>query len=310
MIGGGNVAIDVARTAVRAGASKVTMLCLEGEKEMPAAKDEVEEAKEEGIEVKNGWGPKEVVVENGHVKSVIFKKCVSVFDSEHRFAPQYDENDTIEIPCENLLLSIGQSVQWGDLLKGTKVELNRNGTAKADALTRQTAEPDIFVGGDVFTGAKFAIDAIAGGREGYVSINRFVHKGNRLDLARDRREFIELDKDDIKVESFDNAQRQIPGKKAGVAKDTFDDLRLTLTEEQVKTEAARCLGCGATTVDENRCIGCGLCTTKCEFDAIHLTRDMPAASTMYRSEDKLKAVGPYAAKRAGKILINKITGGK
>ncbi|MBP3825978.1 MAG: FAD-dependent oxidoreductase [Butyrivibrio sp.] len=310
VIGGGNVAIDVARTAVRAGASKVTMLCLESEKEMPAAKDEVAEAKEEGIEVKNGWGPKEVLSENGHVTAVVFKRCTSVFDSEHRFSPKYDENDTITIPCENLLLSIGQSVQWGDLLKGTKVELGRNGTAKADALTRQTAEPDIFVGGDVFTGAKFAIDAIAGGREGYVSINRFVHKGNRLDLARDRREFIELDKDDIKVESFDNAQRQIPGKKAGIAKDTFDDLRLTLTEEQVKTEANRCLGCGATTVDENRCIGCGLCTTKCEFDAIHLTRDMPAASTMYRSEDKLKAVGPYAAKRAGKIIINKLTGGK
>ncbi|AOZ96940.1 pyridine nucleotide-disulfide oxidoreductase [Butyrivibrio hungatei] len=310
VVGGGNVAIDVARTAVRAGASKVTMLCLESEKEMPAAKDEVEEALEEGIEVKNGWGPKEVVTENGHVKSVIFKRCTSVFDSEHRFAPVYDENDTIEIPCENLLLSIGQSVQWGDLLKGTKVELNRNGTAKADPLTRQTAEPDIFVGGDVFTGAKFAIDAIAGGREGFVSINRFVHKGNRLDLARDRREFIELDKDDIQVESFDNAKRQIPGKKAGIAKDTFEDLRLTLTEEQVKAEASRCLGCGATTVDENRCIGCGLCTTKCEFDAIHLSRDIPKASTMYRSEDKLKAVGPYAAKRAGKILINKITGGK
>ena len=139
-----------------------------------------------------------------------------------------------------------------------------------------------------------------------VSINRFVHKGNRLDLARDRREFIELDKDDIFVESFDNAKRQIPGKKAGVAKDTFDDLRLVFTEDQVKTEASRCLSCGATTVDENKCIGCGLCTTKCEFDAIHLTRDMPEASKMYKAEDKLKAVGPYAAKRAGKILVNKI----
>ncbi len=310
VIGGGNVAIDVARTAVRAGSSKVTMLCLESEKEMPAAKDEVEEALEEGIEVKNGWGPKEVLSENGKVTAVVFKRCTAVFDSEHRFAPTYDENDTITIPCENLLLSIGQSVQWGDLLKGTKVELNRNGTAKADPLTRQTAEPDIFVGGDVFTGAKFAIDAIAGGREGFVSINRFVHKGNRLDLARDRREFIELNKDDIKIETFDNAQRQIPGKKAGIAKDTFDDLRLTLTEDQVKAEANRCLGCGATTVDVNRCIGCGLCTTKCEFDAIHLTRDIPEASTMYRSEDKLKAVGPYAVKRAGKILINKIAGNK
>ena len=290
VIGGGNVAIDVARTAVRAGASKVTMLCLEGANEMPAAKDEVEEAKEEGIVVNNGWGPKEVLTENGHVSAVVFKKCTQVKDADGRFNPQYDENETITIPCENLILSIGQSVQWGDLLKGTKVELNRNGTAQADPLTLQTAEPDIFVGGDVFTGARFAIDAIAGGREGAVSINRFVHPGNRLDLARNRREFIELDKDDIKIESFDNAPRQIPGKKAGVAKDTFDDLRMTLTEEQVKIEANRCLGCGASVVDENRCIGCGLCTTKCHFDAIELRRDVPEASTMYRSEDKMKAV--------------------
>lgn len=310
VIGGGNVAIDVARTAVRAGASKVTMLCLEGANEMPAAKDEVEEAKEEGIGVNNGWGPKEVLTENGHVSAVVFKKCTQVKDADGRFNPQYDENETITIPCENLLLSIGQSVQWGDLLKGTKVELNRNGTAQADPLTLQTAEPDIFVGGDVFTGARFAIDAIAGGREGAVSINRFVHPGNRLDLARNRREFIELDKDDIKIESFDNAPRQIPGKKAGVAKDTFDDLRMTLTEEQVKIEANRCLGCGASVVDENRCIGCGLCTTKCHFDAIELRRDVPEASTMYRSEDKMKAVLPYQMKRAGKIAIHKITGKK
>lgn len=308
VIGGGNVAIDVARTAVRAGASKVTMLCLEGENEMPAAKHEVLEAKEEDIVVMNGWGPKEVLTENGHVTAVVFKKCTQVKDADGRFNPQYDEKDLVTIPAENLLLSIGQSVDWGKLLEGTKVVINRNGTAQADPLTRQTAEPDIFVGGDVFTGARFAIDAIAGGREGAVSINRFVHPGNRLDLARDRREFVELDKDDIKVEGFDNAPRQIPGKKAGVAKDTFDDLTEVFTEEQVKTEAKRCLGCGASVVDENRCIGCGLCTTKCHFDAIHLKRDMPAASNMYRSEDKLKAIAPYAIKRGGKIAINKILG--
>ena len=302
VVGGGNVAIDVARTAVRAGASKVTMLCLEGEHEMPAADDEVAEAKEEGIEIKNGWGPKEIKVENGKVVAIVFKKCTQVKDADGRFNPQYDENETIEIPCENVLQSIGQSIQWGKLLEGTKVELRPNGGIIADPLTRQTAEPDIFAGGDVFTGPRFAIDAIAGGREGAVSINRYVHPGNRLDLARDRREFIELDKDDINLESFDNAKRQIPGKKAGVAKDTYEDLRLCLTEEQVKAEASRCLGCGASVVDTNRCIGCGLCTTKCEFDAIHLTRDMPAASNMNRAEDKLKYVGPYAIKRAFKIL--------
>ncbi|MBR0139935.1 MAG: 4Fe-4S binding protein, partial [Firmicutes bacterium] len=184
----------------------------------------------------------------------------------------------------------------------------RNGTAKADPLTRQTAEPDIFVAGDIFTGARFVIDAVAGGREAAVSVNRFVHPGNRLDLARNRREFIELDKEDIedpaKRESFDSAKRQIPGRKTGVASRTFEDLRLCFTEEQVKAEAARCLGCGATTVDTNRCIGCGLCTTRCEFDAIHLKRDMPEASNMVRSEDKLGKIGPYAVKRALKIAFS------
>ena len=309
VIGGGNVAIDVAGSALRAGSDEVTMLCLEQLDEMPAAKDEVEEALSDGVKLVNGWGPKKVLSENGRVSAVVFKRCTRVYDEDHRFSPEYDENDTITVPCDNLLLSIGQSIIWGDLLKGTKVELRPNGGVIADPVTRQTAEPDIFVGGDVFTGARFAIDAIAGGREGAVSINRFVHPGNSLTIARDLRQFKELDKDDIadpsRMESFDNSPRQIPGKKAGAANATFEDLRLTFTEEQVRKEAKRCLGCGATTVDTNRCVGCGLCTTKCEFDAIHLTRDVPEASKMYKSEQKVKALLPYAAKRAVKIIFKK-----
>ena len=308
VVGGGNVAIDVARTAVRAGAAKVKMLCLESLEEMPAAKDEIAEAREEGIEIINSYGPKEILTENGRVKGIIFKKCLSVKDADGRFNPSYDENDTLTIECENVLLSIGQSIIWNALLKGTKVKLRPNGGIIADELTLQTDEPDIFAGGDVFTGPRFAIDAIAGGREAAVSMNRFVHPGNRLDLARDRRKFIEFDKNDIQSESFDTAPRQIPGRKQGIASETFEDLRLTFTEEQVKKEATRCLGCGATTVDEHRCIGCGLCTTKCEFDAIHLNRDIPEASTMVRAEDKFSKVGPYAAKRAVKIVVNKIKG--
>ena len=313
VVGGGNVAIDVAGSALRAGSSKVTMICLEQPDEMPASKDEVAEAKEDGVEFMNGWGPKEVVKgEDGRVKEVVFKRCTRVYEEDGRFSPEYDENDCITVKADNLLMSIGQSAVWGDLLKGSKVEVRPGGTAIADPLTRQTAEPDVFVGGDIFTGARFAIDAIAGGREGAVSINRYVHPGNRLDLARDRREFIELDKNDIadptKMESFDNAKRQIPGRKAGVAKETFDDLRLCFTEEQVKAEAARCLGCGATTVDTNRCIGCGLCTTKCEFDAIHLRRDHPENSNMSKAEEKVGKLLPYVTKRAGKILVNKIKG--
>ncbi len=279
VVGGGNVAVDVARAALRAGSGEVSMFCLESRDIMPAAKDEVAEAEEEGISVNNSWGPKEILTENGKVKAIVFKKCLSVKDADGRFNPQYDENDLMTVECENVL-SIGQSIVWGDLLKGTKVEIRPNGGAIADPVTYQTAEPYIFVGGDVYTGPRFAIDAIAAGKEGFVSMHRFVNPGQSLTLGRNRREFIELDKNNIDVETFDNAKRQIPGTKAGVAKETFRDLRCTLTEEQIKTEAKRCLGCGASVVDENKCIGCGICTTKCEFDAIHLTRDLPDASRM------------------------------
>ena len=305
VIGGGNVAMDVARTALRAGSDDVSMYCLESRDEMPAAKDEIEEALEENISINNGWGPKEIITENGRVKAVVLKKCTSVFNAEKRFAPVYDENDTITIECYNVLLSIGHQIIWGNLLAGTKVELNKNGTAKADPVTYQTAEPDIFVGGDVYTGPRFAIDAIAAGKEGCVSIHRFVHKGHSLTLARDLRHFIELDKNNLDIEEYDNAKRQRPGRKSGDAASTYRDLREIFTEEQLKTEASRCLGCGATVVDPNKCIGCGLCTTKCEFDAIHLSRDLPDASRMTKSEDKLKKILPYMIKREIKIKFNK-----
>ena len=308
VVGGGNVAADVARAALRATDGKVTMLCLEQRHEMPAAKDEVAEILAEGIQLKNGWGPQEVVTEDGRVTAIVFKKCTSVFDENHRFAPKYDEGTTIRIPCENVLMAIGQSAEWGELLAGSRVELNRNGTAAADPVTGQTGEPDIFVGGDIFHGARFAIDAIADGRQGMVSINRFVHPGQSLTIGRDLREFIELDRDDIRVDSYDNAPRQTPGMKPGEARRTFEDLRLPLTEEQVKKEANRCLKCGATWVDLNQCIGCGLCTTRCEFDAIHLTRDIPAASEMHKAEEMMSLVGPYAAERMKKIIKKKITG--
>ena len=308
VIGGGNVAADVARTALRCTDGKVTMLCLEQREEMPAAKDEIAEILEEKIEIKNGWGPKEILSENGKVTGVVFKKCTRVFDDAHRFAPQYDDSDTITVPCENVLMAIGQSAEWGDLLKGSRVQLRPNGTAEADPVTMQTAEPDIFVGGDIFRGARFAIDAIADGREGMVSLNRFVHPGQSLTIGRDRRAFIELDKDDILIESYDNAPRQTPGLKPGDPRATFGDLREPLTDEQVKVEAGRCLKCGATTVDFNMCIGCGLCTTRCEFDAIHLSRDLPACSDMHTAEEMMKLVGPYALTRMGKIIKRKLTG--
>jgi len=304
VVGGGNVAIDAARVSARSGASKVTMLCLETEDIMPATKAEVAEAREDNVDIRFGWGPEKVVVKDGKVSGIVFKKCLSVYDENHRFSPKYDENDTIEIPASKVIFAIGQAIQWGDLLKGTKVEFGRGNGPVADPLTYQTAEPDIFVGGDVYTGPKFAIDAIAQGHEASDSLHRFVQHGH-MTIGKNRRQFIELNKDDILVESYDTAGRQEEGTIKGVDPKGFKESKGILTEEQVKTETARCLGCGATVVDQNRCIGCGICTTKCKFDAITLHRDHPEASKMTIAEEKFGALLPYMAKRAAKIIFTR-----
>lgn len=301
VIGGGNVAIDSARVSVRCGAKEVNMYCLEQRDEMPAADYEVAEAEEDGVKVNCGWGPKEILTKDGKVSAVVFKKCVSVKDENGRFSPKYDENDTITVECDSVVLSIGQSIQWGDMLNGTKAELNRNNTISADTKTLQTGEEDIFAGGDALTGPRFAIDAIATGKEAAISIHRYVQPHSSLTIGRNPRYYVELDKDDIVLPSYDNSERQIPHATKKVDKLGFRDDNKLLTEEQVKIETSRCLGCGATIVDKNRCIGCGICTTKCEFDAIHIKRERPECSKMVKSEDKMKSILPYMIKREFKI---------
>jgi NADPH-dependent glutamate synthase beta subunit-like oxidoreductase len=298
VIGGGNVAIDVSRTAVRCGSSKVTQVSLETRDIMPALPEEIELAESEGIAIEGGWGPKEILTENGKVTGIVFKKCTQVKNAEGRFDPKYDENETMTIECSNVILSVGQMTVWGDLLEGENVEF-RGPAPVADKVTFQTTVPDIFVGGDMFYGPRFAIDAIACGREGAVSIHRFVQPHSSLTIGRDPNFFIELNKDDISVSGYDTVGRQVAGtKKTEDGKLTFRDTKEIFTEEQVKLETSRCLGCGASIVDPNKCIGCGLCTTRCEFDAIKLTRDNPECSTMRKAEDKLKYILPYAAKQA------------
>ena len=302
VVGGGNVAIDAARVALRSGAQSVTMLSLETEDIMPASPAERAEAREDGVVLNPGWGPKEVLTADGKVTGIIFKKCTSVFDAEHRFAPTYDEEQLLTLDADMVIFAIGQAIQNGALFEGSKVEFGRGNSPVADKLTLQTAQEDIFVGGDCLTGPKFAIDAIATGKEAAESLHRFVQHGH-MTIGRNRRDFIELNKDDISVESYDNSSRQEPEPVKGG--DAFSEYHGTLTEEQVRKETARCLSCGASVVDENRCIGCGLCTTKCAFDAIHLYREHPECSTMVKAEDKVGALLPYVIKRGAKMLVKK-----
>lgn len=300
VIGGGNVALDVARSAVRLSRGEVALYCLEKREEMPASAEELEDTEYEGVSVNNGWGPKRILTEDGQVVGVEFMRCLSVFDENKRFAPKYDENDTMTVPCSNVLTAIGQTIEWGDLLKGTSVELNRNGTAKTVPVTDftrykcapaagretenyhlrtpfevyQTAQPDIFVGGDVYSGPKFAIDAIAAGKEGAESLHRYVW-GHNMVVERDRKKLAALDAENIDFNGYDSTPRQRPIIVQS-AKKGFADPRKVFTPEQIQKETSRCLGCGAAWVDESACLGCGLCTTRCKFDAIHLTKKFDA----------------------------------
>ena len=306
VVGGGNVAIDAARISSRCVDAKISMFCLEQREDMPASKEEIAEALEEGIELNCGWGPKEVLEDDGKVAGVVFKKCIRVLDEQGRFSPEYDEEQTVTIPCKHVIFSVGQAIEWGDMLDNLDLKRRPNGGALADKLTYQTSEPDIFVGGDVYTGPRFAIDAIAAGREGAISLHRYVHENCTLTIGRNRRDFVELDKNNISVDSYDTSKRQIPAKadeKAQAA--TFRDLSHSLTEEQIKAETSRCLSCGASVVDPNKCIGCGVCTTKCVFDAIHLHREIPGASVMRASEDKLKYILPNMVKQSIKVKFAK-----
>ena len=300
VIGGGNIAADVARTAVRCGAESVDLYCLESYDDMPMGPEDRGECERDGITIHAGWGQTEIVTENGHAAGIRLRKCLRVKNDQGRFAPEFDDNDVCEAACATVLYCIGQKVDWRQLLTGTAVTFNPNGTAQVDPVTYQTAEPGIFAGGDAVTGQKFAIDAIAAGKEGAISLHRFVQKAT-LTIGRNRRQFVELDKENALIPvGFDNTPRQQIGYNEALRR-TFRDERIAFTAEQVQKETARCLSCGASVVDPNKCIGCGVCTTKCAFDAIHLHRERPECTHMIPAEDKMKAILPYMVKREIKI---------
>ena len=299
VIGGGNVAIDVARAAVRLGA-KTTIVYRRDRDAMPAADDEIEEAIEEGVKFKFLAAPAEIT---GEGKAAELK--VEIMELKDGKPVGTGEFETMKVSA--VISAIGQKID----LEGIEgINTGAKGTVLVDEYGRTNVE-DVFAGGDLVTGPKFAIDAIAAGKEASISIHRYVHPGQTQDLGRDHRDYKPLDVATLGINAvgFDNAPRQkAAGAPAKEAKKSFNDLRGTLTEEQIKKEAARCLGCGCVVVDEDMCIGCGICTTKCEFDAIHLTRNRPQNSKMIPAEDKFKAIAPYAAKRQVKIIKKQLSG--
>ena len=307
VIGGGNVAIDVARTAVRLGAEEVTIVYRRGRDEMPAADDEVAEAEEEGVKFMFLAAPAEVLGKDrvGGLKVELME--LGAADAKGRRKPTgTGKFETLELDA--VISAIGQKVELGGIADGTGIQLNSKGTVIADAMSCQTGESDVFAGGDVVTGPKFAIDAIAAGKEASISIHRYVHPGQTQNLGRDHRDYKPLDARTVAVSvgSFDTAPRQKAAcGSPAEARKTFKDLRCDLTEEQIKKEAGRCLGCGCAVIDEDLCVGCGICTTKCKFDAIHLektldNRNKPYFQTlMVAAGNAPAALGRLAKKKLG-----------
>ncbi len=264
VIGGGNVAIDVARAAVRLGA-KTTVVYRRDRDAMPAADDEVEEAVEEGVKFMFLAAPSEI---SGEGKAETLK--VEIMELKGGKPVGTGKFETLAVSA--VISAIGQKIDLGGM---QGIETGAKGEVKVSMPSYCTSVPDVFAGGDVVTGPKFAIDAIAAGKEGAVSIHRYVHPGQSQVIGRDRRDYKAMNTATagISVAGFDTAPRQkAAASPAKEAKKTFKDLRGTLTEEQLKIETSRCLGCGAAVVDESLCVGCGICTTKCKFDAISLEK--------------------------------------
>ena len=295
VIGGGNVAIDVARAAVRLGA-EVTVVYRRDRDSMPAADDEIAEAAEEGVSFRFLASPAEIL---GDGRAETLK--IELMELRGGKPAGTGVYETMNVSA--VISAVGQEIE----LNGISVDTGAKGTVTVSLPSFQTSEADVFAGGDVVTGPKFAIDAIAAGKEGAISIHRYVHSGQSQVIGRDHRDYKAMNPATagVAIDGFDTAPRQkASGGSAKDAEKTFRDLRGTLTEEQLKTETRRCLDCGTAVVDESLCVGCGICTTKCKFDAIRLEKVTDYAGTPY-FKALLGAAGNAPAALA-KLVVKKV----
>ena len=295
VIGGGNVAIDVARAAVRLGA-EVTVVYRRDRDSMPAADDEIAEAAEEGVSFRFLASPAEILGD-GRAETL----RIELMELRGGKPAGTGVYETMNVSA--VISAVGQEIE----LNGISVDTGAKGTVTVSLPSFQTSEADVFAGGDVVTGPKFAIDAIAAGKEGAISIHRYVHPGQSQVIGRDHRDYKAMNPATagVAIDGFDTAPRQkASGGSAKDAEKTFRDLRGTLTEEQLKTETRRCLDCGTAVVDESLCVGCGICTTKCKFDAIRLEKVTDYVGTPY-FKALLGAAGNAPAALA-KLVVKKV----
>ena len=257
IVGGGNVAIDTARTALRLGAEEVHLFCLEDYESMPAHRWEIEEAQEEGVQIHSGWGPKQIFGRNGSVEGIEFKLCSRVFDAEGRFNPSFDESTTESIYADSILLSIGQDSDLA-FLEGSGVEANR-GVIQVNRLTYATSVQGIFACGDIVNGPASVVAAVGTAHAAAESIHRYL-QGQDLSLGRSSEEPQPVGvPEGLKVKVAERQKLALVNAAERV-KD-FREVYRSMTTEQAMAEAQRCLNCGV-------CSECLQCVKACKKQAI------------------------------------------
>jgi heterodisulfide reductase subunit A-like polyferredoxin len=259
VIGGGNVAVDVARTALRLGAKKVELVSLELRNEMPSYKDEIDATLAEGIVIRNGWGPRQILG-NGSVSGIELKQCTSVLDSNGKFKPSYNENNTMQIDADQVIVAIGQVVD-DQLTRHIGIDIER-GCFKVNPVTLGTSMDGIFAGGDNASGPGSVIEAVAAGKRAAESITRYL---NNTDMLPDRFEHSlrPVPEELLPSDKYIAKKKRASANELGVEHrlNNFNEIEYTFSENDAVSEAERCLNCA-------QCSECMECASVCEKKAV------------------------------------------
>lgn len=304
MIGGGNVSVDVARSAIRLGAKEVTLIYRRGRDELKADPEEIEDALNEGVKLHLLASPVEIIGKDGAVTALKLEKMkLGAPDASGRRSPfSTGEFETMDV--NNVIGAIGQIIDWGGIEKGA-MQLDRKGCVKVNELSYQTGEPDVFAGGDVVTGPAFVIHRHCrrARRAQFRYTGTFTQVRRRISAVTGAfsPRWIKPRRRSPSADMIPHLVRRLPMQAPTRQEKRWTICSGTFTEEQMKKETERCLGCGAVVLDEYRCVGCGICTTKCKFDAIKLVWVDEFVSP------KVEKIAPHLiagmAKRGGKIAI-------
>lgn len=319
VIGGGNVAMDVARTAIRLGAGQVQVTCLEKRVEMPAHDWEIDEALEEGVVLFDGWGPEEVLVEEGRLVGLRLKKVLQVFDAAGRFSPSFNEGVKETLVADTIIVAVGQKADL-TFLAGSGLEPGQGGSLPVDRETLSTTVKGVFACGEVATGPGAAINAVASGRQAALAVDAYLSGSNSFILSTTQGKLIEALPGETSQKVTKRNRQPVPVLTAKERRESFTPFELGYSENIARQESARCMRCGAgavviagkcaacltcarlcpfgvpevngrAVISEQKCQGCGICASACPAGAIEMMEPLCSVSPEGNELEKGTCVG-------------------